>query len=134
MRKSFLILAFVALFVPCAVGVFAGPPVKMIKVTVINRCEWDVPVGLGRDVRMWWLDDDEKKKLTMKRVPANGRIVFEDIQAGIADFCFVVFNETTNYYQYNDDLKFLRDTVITMTYDHDEMKYKWDIEDAVPRR
>jgi hypothetical protein len=125
MRKGFLILSFLVLFITRVADVFAGPPVKLIKLTVINKCEWDVPVGLGRDVNMWWFDSEEEEKLTIKRVPANGRIVFDDVQAGIPVWTFVVFNETTDRSQYNDDLEFLKDTVITITYDYDEMRYTW---------
>jgi hypothetical protein len=131
MRKVFLVLSFMVLY---AAGVFAGPPVKLIKVTVINKCEWDVPVGLGRDVNAWWFDEEEEEKLNIKRVPANGKAVYEDIQAGIPEWDFFVFNETTDRFQYKSDLKFLKDTVITITYDYDEMGYDWETEDDIPSR
>jgi hypothetical protein len=98
----------------CVADAFAGPPIKLIKVTVINKCEWDVPAGSGRDVNLWWFNSEEKEKLTIKRVPANGRVIFENVQAGVKDFNFVVFNETTNHSRGND-----------------EMEYNWEIEDDV---
>lgn len=110
--------------------VYSGPPSRKVKVTVVNKCDWDVPVGLGRNVNMYWFDDEEKAKVAIKRVPAGGTITFDDVEAGITDFTFIVFNETTNRYQYNMfDWKFLRDAVITVTYNDDKMEYEWEKED-----
>jgi hypothetical protein len=128
MQKIIFTICIMTVFVGNSTLLFGGPPVKKITVTVVNTCEWDVPVGLGRDVNTWWFDKKEKEKLTIKRIPANGSVVFEDIQAGIKDWTFVVFNETTNYSQSNT-WEFLKDTLITVTYDFDEMEYNWTKEE-----
>jgi hypothetical protein len=131
--KRLVLTGFAVIFIICAVNVFAGPPIKLIKVTVVNKCEWDVPVGLGRYVRWSELYSEEgKEKLDIRRIPSNGKVVYENVQAGISEWTFAVFNETTNHLQYNDYREFLRDTIITITYDYDEMVYVWNSDDGVP--
>jgi hypothetical protein len=119
-----------SIFVINAALLFGGPPIKYITVTVVNTCEWDVPVGLGRDITMWrFLSGDEKEKLVSQRIPTKSSVIYEGIQAGIDVWTFMVYNETTERYFYDDDLEFLKDTLITVIYDFDKMRYTWTQED-----
>jgi hypothetical protein len=130
MRKVFFAFCIMMVFVVNSTLLFGGPPVKYITVTVVNTCDWDVPVGLGRDVNMWrFYNEDEKEKLTIQRIPAKSSVIYEGIQAGINVWTFIVFNETTDRYLYKNDLEFLKDTLITVTYDFDKMRYNWTRED-----
>jgi hypothetical protein len=129
MKKSFFII-----FLVCTIKLFAGPPLKTIVVTVVNECEWDVPVGLGYKVNMsrleYWLDSEELEKFEMKSVLANGKIIFENVQAGVLDWSFMVYDETADRRQYEKYLEFLKDTVITISYNYEKMRYKWTIEEV----
>jgi hypothetical protein len=131
--KKIISVLMLALAV-CVYSIYAdGPPKKTITITVENTCDWSVPVGLGKDISIVDLfssqksrQQKEEKKIDWKIVPANGKVTYTKVEAGIVAFTFFIQNETTGKALYNTTKwQFLKNFTVKIIYNEDKMYYDW---------
>jgi hypothetical protein len=105
-----------------------GPPAVKVVVTIVNKCDWQVPVRLERSkYSIWWEDFDDTITNNGWVVLKPGESISYNIDKNVGDWFFFIKNTTNGTYSYNSSSRsFHQNTTIMVRWVEDD--YSWNFE------